>query len=136
MTGARGMRAVAALVLILVAGVLVRNGGAAQSTAGDAKRGATVFHADGCYECHGYQGEGTGADRPQGLTGPKLAPSPIPYAAFIKQLRTPRNVMPSYSANILSDADAADIYAYLRSIPASPPLASIRLLQSVDTKGK
>ena len=136
MSGARLVRALAALIVVLAAGVLVRTGGAAQSAAGDAKRGAALFHADGCYECHGYQGEGTGTERPQGLTGPKLAPSPLPYAAFIKQLRTPRNVMPSYSANILSDADAADVYAYLRSIPAGPPLATIKLLQSVNTNGK
>lgn len=122
-----------AAALALAASV---RGGVSAQTAPAARHGAAVFHADGCYECHGYQGEGTGKRVPGGLTGPMLAPSPIPYAAFIKQVRTPRNVMPSYSAKILSDRDARDIYAYLESIPAAKSLSTIRLLQSVDTNGK
>jgi mono/diheme cytochrome c family protein len=124
------------LALAAAASLLLRGGVSAQSVPADAKHGAAVFHADGCYECHGYQAEGTGKRTPGGLTGPMLAPQPIPYTAFVKQLRAPRNVMPSYSAKILSDGDARDIYAYLESIPAAKSLSAIRLLHSVDTNGK
>jgi mono/diheme cytochrome c family protein len=41
--------------------------------------------------------------------------------------------MPPYSANILSDKDAADIYAYLSSIPDTKDPKTIPLLKGVDT---
>jgi cytochrome c553 len=129
-------RALLALTLAVAGSVLLHNRVSAQTAPADVKHGAAIFRADGCYECHGYQAEGTGKRTPGGLTGPMLAPKPIPYAAFVKQLRSPRNVMPSYSAKVLSDGEARDIYAYLESIPAAKSLSAIRLLQSVDTNGK
>ena len=50
--------------------------------------------------------------------GPRIAPNPWPWAAFAQQTRKPRAVMPPYSEKNLSDQDLADIYAYMRSIPA------------------
>lgn len=126
------------LAAALFGGLLLGLAASAQSTApaGDSHRGYTAFVAEGCYECHGYQAQGTGKRLPCcASVGPMLAPKPIPYAAFLKQLRTPRAVMPSYSAKILSDADAADIYAYLSSIPPGKPAAAIPLLESVNPSG-
>jgi len=127
------------LVLVFAAfvlgGVLLGHAASAQTTAaaGDPHRGYTTFVTDGCYECHGYQAQGTGKRLPCcASVGPMLAPKPIPYAAFIKQVRTPRGVMPSYSATILSDRDAGDIYAYLQSIPVAKAPSSIPLLESVN----
>ena len=113
----------------LLAGVV-----SAQSTApaGDAQHGRTEFIAQGCYECHGYVGQGTGHRGAGQSPGPMLAPAPVPYAAFIKQLRTPRLMMPPYSPTILSDKDAADIYAYLESIPARPDASQIPALAQLD----
>lgn len=128
------LRSGAALLAALAAVLLVRGVDAQPTTpAGDPKHGFAVFRADGCYECHGYQGQGMGGPRGLGLVGPKLAPGPIPYAAFIKQLRTPRSVMPAYSTHVLAESDAADIYAYLKTIPPAKPPAAIKLLQSVET---
>src|ERR1700761_2276387 len=56
---------------------------APQSPQGDAQRGKQLFAADGCYECHGYVGQGSIR------TGPTLAPKVIPFAAFQAQLRKP-----------------------------------------------
>jgi mono/diheme cytochrome c family protein len=113
---------------------------AAQTNAappGEPKHGYTIYVVQGCYECHGYQGQGNGR---RGLgggggdVGPIIAPKPPAWTAFIKQVRTPRSIMPTYSTNILSDKDAADIYAYLSSIPDAKDPKSIPLLNSVTTQ--
>jgi mono/diheme cytochrome c family protein len=136
---ARGSSAVR-LVLTLatvatLAGVLVltRSEAAAQSTetaqkmtsapAGNAQHGKTVYTVVGCYECHGRDAQSGGR------TGPKLGPNPVPFAAFLHQVRTPRNEMPPYTAKVLSDADLADIYAFLQSLPQPPKVDSVPLLQ-------
>ena len=76
----------------------------------------------GCYTCHGYQGQGGGA-------GAKLAPHPISAAALIAYVRHPaRGTMPTFSAKVISDADLTDIRAYLASIPDSPAVKDIPLL--------
>jgi ubiquinol-cytochrome c reductase cytochrome c subunit len=129
----RILRKLPALVTIAVAaavlgGLVVAYPVDAQSgaPAGDVARGKAAFLADGCYECHGTVGQGNR------FSGPKLAPHPIPYSAYIAQLRKPRAEMPPYSAKLVSDTDAANIYAYLSSIPASKTAAQIPLLASVD----
>ena len=53
----------------------------------------------------------------------------MPFPAFTNQLRTPRNQMPPYTAKVLSDADVADIYAYLQTLPQPPKVESVPLLQ-------
>jgi ubiquinol-cytochrome c reductase cytochrome c subunit len=120
----------------LVAATLVAGAGmlSAQTTAppGDAKHGQQVFDADGCYLCHNYQGQGTGSRKPNQNPGPNLAPAPMPYAAYLRQLRTPRLAMPPYDAKILSDQDAADIYAYFVSQPPAKDAHSIAVLNVVN----
>jgi mono/diheme cytochrome c family protein len=74
----------------------------------------------GCYECHGYEGQGGG--------GPRLAPDPLPLEVFVAITRKPPNVMPSYSPNVRSDEQLERIYDYVESIPPPPDLSSIPLL--------
>jgi mono/diheme cytochrome c family protein len=88
---------------------------------GDEQRGRKVYIAYGCYQCHGYQGQGSNA-------GSRLAPNPAPYVAFAHQLRQPRARMPAYSLQLASDQDVADIYAYLLTIPKARAVADIPLL--------
>ncbi len=94
-----------------------------QAPAGDAKAGAALFKSIGCWECHGTVGQG-GA-----LAGPRIADTALPYAAFLQQLRVPQNQMPPYETASLTDANAANIYAFLKSIPASPAAKDIPLLK-------
>ena len=94
---------------------------ASPAPAGDAENGRKLFAADGCYQCHGYEGQGAGG------TGPRLAPNPIPYVQLSRYVRAPTGQMPLYTSKVLSDAELADIYAYLRSRPLPPPLDSIAL---------
>ena len=123
------LMAVAALVGVLV---LTRSEATAQSTgstqgaatasapAGNAQRGKALYTRVGCWECHGLDGQSG---------NPKLGPPPMPFPAFTNQLRSPRSTMPPYTAKVLSDAEVADLYAFAQSLPPSPKLESIPLLQ-------
>ncbi len=93
--------------------------GRQQTPAGDATKGKTTFLRVGCYECHGTSG--------QGGTGPHIGPNPRTVESLITFLRKPTG-MPAYSPKVLTDADIADIRAYLASVPAPPAMASIPLL--------
>lgn len=127
-----GMFAIASLIAVtFVAGAGVLS---AQTTApaGDAKHGAQAFAANGCYLCHNVEGQGTGSRKPNQNPGPNLAPAPIAYGPFVKQVRTPRQSMPPYDAKILSDQDLADIYAFLAAQPPVKDAHSIALLNTVD----
>ncbi len=101
------------------AGLLLGQGAALAASAENGKILFTQKH--GCYECHGTMGQG-------GNAGPKLAPDPLPYEALANFVRTTSREMPPYSQKILPDADLADIYAYLQSIPKAPDYKSIPLL--------
>src|SRR5438309_4567210 len=96
---------------------------AENAPAGNAKNGKAIYTTAGCYECHGREAQG-GAG-----TGPKLGPDPIPFAAFVFQVRTPRDQMPPYTAKVLSDAQMADIYAFVQAAPQPPKVDSIPLLK-------
>jgi mono/diheme cytochrome c family protein len=103
------------ILAVLAAGVISGN-----AFAGDAAKGKAAFVQHGCYQCHGFVG--------QGGAGAKLAPKPLPEEAFVNFVRTTNRQMPPYSEQILSNADLGDIYAYLQSIPAGPDPKSIQLL--------
>ncbi len=93
----------------------------AQTPAGDSARGKKIYESDGCYECHGHEAQG-------GIAGPRIAPGPVPFAAFSKYLRQPTGQMPPYTKKVASDQDLADIHAFLRTIPQPPSAKSIPLL--------
>ena len=77
----------------------------------------------GCYECHGREGQGSAA------TGPRLNQNPITYARFVAYIRKPSGEMPPYTAKVVSDQQAADLYAFLQSLPKPPAVDSIPLLK-------
>jgi mono/diheme cytochrome c family protein len=93
---------------------------------GDAANGKRVYLADGCFECHGRMGEGGNY---YGLT-PILAKTELPFEGFTQQLRDPVRVMPPYAKEVLSDADAADIYAFLQTLPGRRPVKDFPLLNN------
>ena len=89
--------------------------------AGSAEKGRTAYVQHGCWQCHGYLGQG-------GIAGKKLAPNPLPLEAMSAFVRNSGGAMPPYQKAILSDADLADIHAYLQSLPKAPDAKSIPLL--------
>jgi len=81
------------------------------------EKGRLGFVNVGCAQCHGREAQGSPT------TGPRLGPNGLPYQAFARYVRAPRLQMPPYTEKILSDADLADLYAFvqLRPKPVTPP---------------
>jgi mono/diheme cytochrome c family protein len=98
---------------------------AAQETAAAANpsNGQRLFVRDGCYECHGYLGQGSTS-----TGGTRLGPPQIPLSAFVSYVREPSGQMPPYAAKVISNEDLAEIYNFLKSVPPPPPLKSISIL--------
>jgi len=94
-----------------------------ETASGSVEKGKELYTSDGCYECHGRQAQGSRT------SGPRLAPNPIPLAAFSRYVREPRGQMPPYTSKVVSDADLADMYAFLKTIPQPPSVKDIPLLQ-------
>ena len=90
--------------------------------AGNAETGKQLYTGYGCWQCHGYEGQG-------GAAGPRLVSRQLPLAGFTAYVRRPTNQMPPYTAKVVPDTDLAHIHAYLQSLPAPPPVQSIPLLQ-------
>jgi mono/diheme cytochrome c family protein len=93
-----------------------------EAPAGNAENGKQLFVKVGCFACHGTLAHG-------GTTsGPRLAgPPSLSYKAFVAYVRKPAE-MPPYTEKVLSDQELTDIYTFLKSVPRSPDLKSIPLL--------
>lgn len=92
-----------------------------RAPAGRSDMGAESFAAYGCYSCHSNEAQG-------GMHGPRLGPDPITFARFSWYVRHPSATMPPYSPSVLTEQEIADIYAFVESRPAPPPITSIQLL--------
>jgi mono/diheme cytochrome c family protein len=95
--------------------------GAAPS--GNADAGRRLFVVKSCYLCHGTEGQG-------GVPYPRIARIQRGQENFIRYVRRPVR-MAAYSEAVISDAELADIYAFLRAVPAPPPVAELPLLQQL-----
>ena len=93
----------------------------AAAIAASTEQGKAAFIQHGCWQCHGTQGQGSIMTS----GGKRLAPNPA-FAGFVRSIN---RAMPPYSEKILSDADLADIYAYLQSIPKPADVRDIPLLK-------
>ena len=117
-------KSLAPIVAAAVAGVFSVTAAFAQADTprGNATNGKKLFDTVGCFECHGWAGQGGGA-------GPKLIDPPV-FPAFIAQLRTPRQIMPPFTDKVLTNQQAADIYAYIVTFPKPQDAKNIPLLQN------
>jgi ubiquinol-cytochrome c reductase cytochrome c subunit len=95
----------------------------APTAAANVEAGRKLFVSYGCYQCHGYEAQGSSA------TGPRLGPRPLAYAAFARYVRRPTGQMPPYTAKVVTDAELASIYAYIEARPSPPAVQSIPLLK-------
>ena len=90
---------------------------------GNAAAGKKLYEAYSCYACHGYNGE-TG----RAFVG-NWSANLATESSFIAFLRGRSNVapvqpstsMPNFSADTLSDAQAKDIYAHIRTFRSHAP---------------
>ena len=122
----------AILVLIAAATVYGQGRGAAplgkmppptSPVTGNSAAGKGFYYAYACYACHGYNGE-TGARAFVGNWGHLGTED-----AFITFLRgranvapvTPSTSMPNFAEASLTDKQAKDIYAYIRTFKSNAP---------------
>ena len=125
-TPRRLLTSVAAATIAALAFMAVRGRAQAPTgpVTGNPVGGKKLYESYTCYACHGFNGD-TGAR--------SLVPGRSPYLAsestFIAFLRARANLaptqpstnMPNYSAATLPDAQAKDIYAYIRTFKDSAP---------------
>jgi ubiquinol-cytochrome c reductase cytochrome c subunit len=107
----------------LAAGLVFAQGPA---VAASVENGQAAFVKNGCWQCHGFQGQGSVTTS----AGRVIADTALPADAFAGYVRHPTGGMPPFSAAILSDADLADIYAYLEARPKPQPAKDIPLLNT------
>ena len=88
---------------------------------GDPVNGKRVYLADGCFECHGRAGQGGQFN----YQTPALAQTALPVESFVAFLREAPNDMPSFSSDVLSDKEVADIHAFLQTLPGPRPAKEI-----------
>ena len=75
--------------------------------------GEWLYISRGCLGCHGASGRGG--------VGPALAATPLPLNAFVGQLRHPRDIMPAFPEEIVSDEEAEEIHEYLQELTRDLP---------------
>src|SRR5580693_6433526 len=141
----------AAAAMVLAAGTLYaqggRNGGAplnnkpapTSPVTGNAAAGKPIYYSYGCYACHGYNGE-TGARAFVGNWG-NLGTEDR-FISFLRRRAnvapiTPATSMPNFGESTLSDKQAKDIYAYIRTFKSNAPeLKDIPTLNAIVTSAK
>lgn len=95
---------------------------AAEAPPGDAANGGSLFVDRACWQCHGLGAQGGG------IAGPRLAGRVQSWAAFASYVRQPTGDMIPYTANVLPDAELADIFEWLRTLPPPPAVESLPVL--------
>ena len=89
---------------------------------GDPASGAKLFVDRACWQCHGLAAQGGG------IAGPRLAGRVQVWAAFAAYVRRPTEEMIPYTAKVLPDAELADLFTWLRSLPPPPAVESLPVL--------
>jgi mono/diheme cytochrome c family protein len=103
---------------------LVLAGIASAQQAGNADNGKKLFASKGCWECHGYAGQGS-------RDGAKLAATVLNEQAFMRYVRKPTGAMPAFVDKILPDSELRDIYAYVKTLPAPKAVKDVPLLNQM-----
>jgi ubiquinol-cytochrome c reductase cytochrome c subunit len=110
--------------LVIAAAFLLASVALPQTAPGDAAKGKALFLKDGCYECHGYVGQGS-------KDGARIGPPLLNVQGLIRYVRRPAGAMPAFTEKVVTDAELTDIYAYLKSIPAPMAVKDIPLLDQL-----
>lgn len=100
----------------------------AQSPAqGNAENGKKLFLKEGCWECHGYAGQG-------GRDGARIGATSLTLQGVIRYVRRPTGAMPAFSEKVLPDPELTDIYAYLKSLPPVKSSKDVPLLKQLENE--
>ncbi len=76
----------------------------------DLENGKKLFSNKGCDKCHGPDGQG-------GAAMAKISPLPDSVEGLIAYVRKPTGKMPASAANVISDKELGDIFAFLKAQP-------------------
>ncbi len=107
---------------------------------GNAVTGKKLYYDHACYSCHGFNGE-TGA-RAFVPNWPANLATERSFTAFLRGRANvapvqPSTSMPNYPVESVSDAQAKDIYAYIRSFKsAQPPVEKIPVMSQILAAAK
>jgi len=88
------------------------------------ENGKKQYLRAGCWECHGYAGQG-------GRDGARLADTALSTAQLTRYVRKPTGAMPAYIDKVMTDQELADIWAYLKSMPTPRAAKDIPLLNEL-----
>ena len=108
--------------ILAIAAALSSLAGAA--SAQDTAKGKQLYYDNTCYGCHGFNGQ-TGARNLVGTSSPILS-TPEAFISFLRGRANfapmvPSTAMPSFPASAVSDAQARDIYAYIKTFKLDSP---------------
>ena len=112
---------------IWILAIAVVAAGAFAQSGGNAENGKRLFLRDGCWECHGYAGQG-------GRDGARLASTVLTAPALIRYVRRPTGAMPAYIDKIISDQELTDIWAYVKTLPGPKPVKDIPILNAAKNE--
>ena len=110
-----------AVLLAILAALMLIPG---YSQSGNAENGKRLFVKDGCYECHGYAGQG-------GAAGARIAAIALNAQGLIRYVRAPAGQMPAYKEKVISDQQLTDIWSFLQTLPKPKPVKDIPLLNDL-----
>lgn len=97
---------------------------AQSAPSGNAENGKRLFLRDGCWECHGYAGQG-------GRDGARIGATSLTLQGVIRYVRKPTGAMPAFTDKLISDQELTDIYAYLKSLPPVKAAKDVPLLNQL-----
>jgi mono/diheme cytochrome c family protein len=115
------------LILIAAAALILSSTVAAQTAEGNVENGKRLFVRDGCWECHGYAGQGS-------RDGARIANTSLNAQGLIRYVRRPTGAMPAFTEKVATDQELSDIWAYLKSMPAPKPVKEIPLLDQIKNR--
>lgn len=105
---------------LLIAGIALASTLLAQNANTD--NGKRLYEKNGCYQCHGWVGQG-------GMAGPRLAQTRHTLVSFTSFVRNPPSGgMPPYRVKVMSDSEMGDVYAYIKTFPEPKAAKDIPLL--------
>ena len=116
------MRTTSCFVAVMLMGAV--SGVALAQSGGNPDNGKRLYLRDGCWECHGYAGQG-------GRDGARLANTALSAPQLTRYVRRPPGAMPAYIDKVITDGELADIWAYVKAMPAPKAVKDIPLLNEL-----
>ena len=121
------MRTLFVLAVLLIGVPPLAQQSTPPASTGSAENGKKLFLRDGCWECHGYAGQG-------GRDGARIAETALTSNQFTRYIRRPTGAMPAYVEKVLSDAEVADIWMYVKTLTGPKAAKDVPLL--TELKGQ